>query len=163
MPTPAASPPAAPPVAGSRPDRVGDRARAGLGRLGAPGHLAGAAVLTIGTFLPWVHSGDRPLDVYDLRLAAHRLELLDDPWVVLPVAVVPLVLAASVLARWLGAHTPARLLSGVAAAYTVAGAWVVAGLDADLGSGPVVSATGALMIGTAMSMELLSRPGAGET
>lgn len=118
-------------------------------------HVTGSAAVVAGTFLPWLHSGERAMSVYDLRDTAHRLELLDDPWVLQPVAVVPLVLAVGLLARWAGQVHAAHLVAVVAGGYAALGATLVRSSGLPPGSGTTVVLLGAAVLVAAAAGELL--------
>ena len=118
-------------------------------------HLAGSAAVATGTFLPWLHSGERAMSIYDLRSTAHRLELLSDPWVLQPIAFVPLVVALGLLARWAGRVHAAHVVALAAAGYTAAGALMVRSSGLPPGSGTTVVLLGAAVLVAAAAGELL--------
>ncbi|QGG94981.1 hypothetical protein [Actinomarinicola tropica] len=125
-------------------------------------HLGASALLLVATFRPWVHSGERTLNAYELREVAHRLELLE-PWMVAPVVVVPLAVALTALARWAGRHVVAHVSSLAAAAYVVGGVAATRDVALPLGDGRTLAvAGGALLVLTAL-VELLwpDRAGSG--
>lgn len=117
-------------------------------------HLGASALLLVATFRPWLHSGERTLDAYELREVVHRLELVE-PWMVAPVVAVPLAVAVVVLSRWAGRPAVAHASSLAAAGYVVGG--VVATRDVGLptGDGRTLAVVGAALIVVAAAAELL--------
>lgn len=133
------------------PDRVASRSPSWW----AIGHVGGSAAVALATFLPWLHSGERGMSVYDLRIAADRLELLDRPWIVAPVALVPMLLALGLLARWAGRPLAAQGVALVAASYTAVGAAAVRSSDLPAGGGTTLALAGAAVLLLSAVGELL--------
>ncbi len=118
-----------------------------------PLQVGACAVLALGTALPWVWSGERGIDLYELRRVAHRIEADLDLRLLTPIAFVPLVLAASLLARWAGRRALAWVLAVAAALYTGAGAVAVDRSNLDTGSGVTVAALAAVALGLTVVLE----------
>jgi hypothetical protein len=125
--------------------------RAPLGRRLAPLTVmaVGAAVSLVGSFLPWVHTGSRARNSYDVFRVVDRLGFAPDG----PAAtamrwwpIVPLLGVAALVATWWGWARPGGLLGGVAACYGLAAG--IAVHDApqarvvDIGGGSVVTMIG---------------------
>lgn len=127
-------------------------------------HVGASAALAVGTFLPWLYSGERAMSIYDLRAAARTLELLDDGRILHPIALVPLLAALGVLARWAGRTRLAMVLTLGAAGYTAGGAVLVRSSPFRAGSGTtvVLVAAGALLIAAVGELLWARRADAGE-
>lgn len=129
--------------------RLTRAARAAAG----PVHAGSCAALALATALPWVWSGERGIDLYELRRVAHRLDADLDLRLLAPVAFLPLLLAASLLARWAGRRTLAWALALGAAAYTGAGAVVVHSSKLTTGSGVTVAFASAVALVATVVLE----------
>ena len=112
-----------------------------------------SVVLVVGTGLPWVYSGERGIDLYEMRRIAHRLEADVDLRLVDPVAVVPLVLAGALLARWAGWRRLSWGLSIAAAAYTGVGAALMIASSLPTGAGVPVAGLGAAALVAVVAIE----------
>jgi hypothetical protein len=126
-----------------------------LGRRVAPfaAMVAGGALTVLGSFLPWVRTGSRARNSYDVFRVVGRLGFAPDGpastamrwW-----PLVPLLAVAAVVAVWWGWGRAGGLVGLVAATYAgTIGIAVTAAPEAelvDVGSGPVVTATGALVL-----------------
>ncbi|MBK5222099.1 MAG: hypothetical protein JJE52_04335 [Acidimicrobiia bacterium] len=124
-------------------------------RLIAAAHLAGSATLVVGTFLPWLYSGQRGLDIYELGQAAHRLEIVEERWLIAPIAFVPLILVLSLLARWAGRRMLTHVLGLFAAGYTAAGALALRGTGLPSGRGIDAALLGSSVIAVGAVAELI--------
>lgn len=122
---------------------------------GAALHLGASGLLLLSTFRPWLHSGQRALDAYDLRSASQRLEVLDPQWVAGPLVVVPLVLAVAVAARWAGRRWVAHALALGTAAYLVVGVHATRDTGLPTGDGRTLALVGAGLTALATVAELL--------
>lgn len=126
-----------------------------LGRRAAPfaAMAAGGLVAVFGSFLPWVRTGSRSRNSYDVFRVVGRLGFAPDG----PAAtamrwwpIVPLLAAAAVVAVWWGWARAGGVIGIVAAVYAgVIGVAVAAAPEADLvdlGTGPTVTAVGAVVL-----------------
>jgi hypothetical protein len=129
-------------------------------RVTGPVQLVAATAVAAATFLPWVHSGRRAIDVHEAGALATRLELVGTPWLVRPAVALPLVLALAVLLRWWGRRGPAAVLALVAGAYAAAlgVAAMVRLAPPARGGGPLVALVGATCLLTAATAELAWAP-----
>jgi hypothetical protein len=125
--------------------------------LGALGQVVASAIVVVGTALPWVHSGDRSIDLYEMRRIAHRLEAEVDLRLVDPVVFVPFVLATSLLARWAGFRRTSWCMALAAATYTGLGALLMVRSSLPTGSGVGVAGIGALALVAIVSGEWFGR------
>jgi hypothetical protein len=121
--------------------------------LGALCHTAAAATILVGTALPWVVSGERGIDLYEMRRVAYRLEADVDLRLIDPVVVIPLVLAGSLLARWGGHHRIGRSLAVLASLYAGAGALLMIRSPLPTGAGVVVTLIGAIALTGVVAVE----------
>lgn len=112
--------------------------------------IGGLAVVLVGTFLPWVHSGEVARSSYEVAGSAGRLGLFETDrerlvelaWYLLPVSVGLVLLAMAFHRRRLAA-----LLTGLVALLAGGGALVVLGSSLRVGVGPaVVLAGGAVAV-----------------
>jgi hypothetical protein len=88
-----------------------------------------AAVLLLGTFLPWVRSGRRERNSYELLGLVDRLGFAPDGWVERFVRwwpVVPLLVVAAVVGAWWNRRPAAVVLAVTAIVYATAVAWKLA-------------------------------------
>lgn len=122
-------------------------------RVAAIGQVVASATILVGTALPWVYSGERPIDLYEMRRIAYRLEADVNLRLVDLVTFVPLVLAVSLLARWAGRTLASRLLALAAAAFTGLGAALIIRSPLPTGAGVVVTALGALALVGVVAIE----------
>ena len=126
-----------------------------LGRRLAPfvTMVVGGALTVVGSFLPWVRTGSRSRNSYDVFRVVGRLGFAADG----PAATalrwwqpVPLLTVVAVVAVWWGWGRPGGALGVVAATYAgVIGAAVAAAPDAgllDVGAGPAVTALGGVVL-----------------
>jgi hypothetical protein len=114
--------------------------------LGALGQVVASAIVVIGTALPWVYSGDRAIDLYEMRRVAYNLEADVDLRLVDPVAFVPLVLAGALLARWAGLRRTSWAMALAAGTYTGLGALLMVRSSLPTGAGVGVAGIGALAL-----------------
>jgi hypothetical protein len=143
-----------------RPVPLPVRSRLATGGLG----LAGLGVLVLGTFLPWLRSGQVSRNSYQTGGALQRLLSLPGP---LQTAVsvwpfVGLACAATVALFAIGLHrsaAAASLLTAAAAAVISIAALTVSGsgLVAPVRLGPIVTLLGAILVVAAASLVLVSR------
>ncbi len=123
-----------------------------------------AAVLVVGAFLPWLHSGARARSSFELVTVARRLGLSPEGWQGAALRLwplVPLVCVLATVAAWWGRHLLAAVLADVAA---LSSGWLsVRALTADLGAnlrlgvGPTVTVVGAVLLVLAGPVGLVVR------
>jgi hypothetical protein len=123
----------------------------------AAAQAAASAVIVVGTALPWVHSGDRGISLYELRRVAYRLEADVDLRFIDPVVFVPLALAVALFLRWTGHHVASWVLSLLAAAYTGVGVALMVGSGLPTGEGVPVTGVGAAALGAVVTVEWSGR------
>ncbi len=116
--------------------------------------MAGGIVL-VGTFLPWVYSGERAIDLYEIRRVAHRLEADVDLRLVDPVVLVPLGLACALVARLAGRRALGAILALVVAVYAGGGALLMIRSPLPTGAGVVVTGVGAIALAGVVAIECL--------
>jgi hypothetical protein len=115
--------------------------------------VAGGAVALVGSFLPWVRTGSRSRNSYDVFRVVGRLGFAPDG----PAAtamrwwpLVPLLTVGAVVAVWWGWGRAGGAVGVVAATYAgVIGAAVAAAREAelvDVGAGPSVTTVGSLVL-----------------
>jgi len=128
-----------------------------VARVAVPVQLAAAGVVVAATFLPWAHSGRRPIDVYEGGALADRIDLISAPWMLRLAVALPLVLAVSAVLRWVGRGGAAAAVALVAGWYVVAIAAVATWrLDPSVrGGGALVALTGATFLVGAVVVELV--------
>jgi hypothetical protein len=88
-----------------------------------------ASVLLLGTFLPWVRSGRRERNSYELLGLVDRLGFAPDGWVERFVRwwpIVPLLVVAAVVCAWWHRHVASVVLALVAIVYAAVVAWELA-------------------------------------
>ena len=112
-----------------------------------------AAVLVVGSFLPWLYSGERARSSFELVTVARRLGLSPEGWQGAALRLwplVPLLCVLATFASWWGKHLVAAVLADLAALAT---AWLcIEALTADLGAnlrlgvGPSVTVVGAALL-----------------
>lgn len=118
---------------------------------------AGAAVVVIGTFAPWVRSGDRRRSSYRLLGLVDRLEFAPGGIAALAVRwwpLVPLLATATVIAAWWPSRRLSAALGAATAAY-VAGVAVVVGrapLPTLAGRSVALGGAAILLIGAAWAV-----------
>lgn len=137
------------------------QAREGVRRIPRAAHPAAPVValtvsgvlVLIGTFLPWVGSGDASRSSYRLLGVLDRLEVTPDGAIAALVRwwpVVPLLVTAAIVLSWWGFHRGAATLALAAALYAggvaVAIGWVAGGTGIDAGLGVVVCAAASVLL-----------------
>ena len=121
--------------------------------------------MVLGSFLPWVRTGSRSRNSYDVFRVVGRLGFAPEG----PAAtalrwwpVVPLLTVVAVVAVWWGWGRPGGVLGIVAAVYAgIIGAAVAAAPQAgllDIGAGPVLTAIGGVvLLGGAIAATIVGR------
>lgn len=114
--------------------------------------VSGVLVM-IGTFMPWVGSGDSSRSSYRLLGVLDRLEVTPDGVIATLVRwwpMVPLLVTAAIVLAWWGAHRSAATLAPVAALYAggvaVAIRWVAGDTGIDAGFGVVLCAAASVAL-----------------
>ena len=125
----------------------------------------GGALMVLGSFLPWVRTGSRSRNSYDVFRVVGRLGFAPEG----PAAtalrwwpVIPLLTVVAVVAVWWGWGRPGGVLGIVAAVYAgIMGAAVGAAPQAgllDIGAGPILTATGGVvLLGGAVAATIVGR------
>lgn len=123
----------------------------------------GLALVVVGAFLPWVHSGDSTRSSFAMVRSADRLGIVDDgAGLVLLRAwyLMPLVAAAVVVLVALDRLRPAAVVGLVLAAITAPIALLVTVVAPEPGSGPLVVLVGAAVtVGAAIALAWATRGG----
>lgn len=116
-----------------------------------------SVVVVVGTALPWVHSGERDISLYELRRVAYRLEADVDLRYVDAIVFVPLALALALLLRWTGHHVASWVLTLAAAAYTGVGVALMIDSGLPTGIGVLVTGIGAAALAAVVAVEWAGR------
>jgi hypothetical protein len=86
-------------------------------------------VLLLGTFLPWIRSGRRERNSYELLGLVERLGFAPEGWVERFVRwwpIVPLLVVAAIVCAWWNRHIASVVLAAVAVVYAGVVAWELA-------------------------------------
>jgi hypothetical protein len=125
------------------------------------GITLGAALTLLGTFMPWVRSGQTSRSSYGLLGLVDRLEFAPDGPAAMAVKwwpLVPLLLTVSVVAVWWPRHSVAIPAAVVAGVYVCGMALALAKAPVPLLAGRMASIAGALVLLGAAAVLIAERP-----